>query len=191
MKFKVFTLFIAFILSTCFTVNNAYAEAALVELQAMTDNCNKYAKKVYKNSITEKYTEFDEKKHNFQNKEGFKYLDPNTVKDNNGNLQKVRIYELDTKNVDEIYEKVLQIVNNRQKKTYSLRKTLPEKSAEDIVKQTESVKQENAGFTCYIQKSPREFWIKTEPYKNKKAVFIIDGNTGKLYYRENILPNDN
>lgn len=189
MKFKILALFIAFILSTCFTANNAYAEA-FKELDYI-EKCEEYAEKVKNNSITKKYTEFDEKAYNFTSKKAYKYLNPKLVEDKKGNLQIVRIYELETNNVDEIYKKVLEIVNDKKKKkTYSLRKTLPKGNVEDIVKQTESVNNENAGFTCYIKKSDEEYWIKTEPYKDKKAVFIIDGTNSRLYYRENILSND-
>ncbi len=42
-------------------------------------------------------------------------------------------------------------------------------NAEESVKLTTSISKENNGYTCYIKKSDIEYWIKTEPDKNKKG----------------------
>ena len=120
----------------------------------------------------------------------YKYIPLKTV-DSTGKSYRVNIYDFNGSSAKEIYANLRSIINKAEKKEIVLRKEIPSENTEDSVKLTTSINDENAGFTCYIKKSDTEYWIKTEPYKNKKAVFIIDGNTGKLYYRENILPNDN
>ena len=187
-----------FAVSIIFTANSAFAESPITELKKLTENCDNYAKKTQTYSIIEKYPEFDEKKNKYNentielnNKTyKYKYIPLKTV-DSTGKSYRVNIYDFNGSSAKEIYANLRSIINKAEKKEIVLRKEIPSENTEDSVKLTTSINDENAGFTCYIKKSDTEYWIKTEPYKNKKAVFIIDGNTGKLYYRENILPNDN
>ena len=107
----------------------------------------------------------------------------------------VCIYSFENTDLNNAYSKLQDILSNRyleKNKNIILRKTMPLTNAEDSVNLTQSVRNENQGYTCYYYKNKNEIWIETKPEKNKEAVFIIKENNKNtdIYYYENILENE-
>lgn len=198
MKLKILYLMLIFAVSIMFTVNSAFAEIPIIELNKLTDKCKEYEKEVKKSNIADHFPEFNKNKKISigsvsinGNEYKYKYI----VKEKAELKEEsfiVREYDFKDVNVRAIYENLRNIVNKAENKKIALRKVMPAENAEDSVKLTTSLSKENNGYTCYIKKSDTEYWIKTEPDKSKKAEFILvagkNGESSKLYYRENILP---
>lgn len=166
------------------------AENVLEEKSELSEKCSSYIKLNENKAITDAYPVFSGTGAAGEIY-GFECL--NLAK---GQQDKYAcIYSFENTDLNNAYSKLQNILSNRHKKKNKniiLRKSIPSTNAEDSINLTQSIKEENKGYTCYYYKNNNEIWIETKPVKNKEAVFIIKENNKNtdIYYYENILANE-